>query len=239
MNALAKILFRIVAPLKYRHQCRFNITVKISSKSTFEGMSQLHPHVKFHGHLGYGSYIGSYSSLSAIIGRFTSIAPYVRCNNGVHPYKIPFVSTAPCFYSPNNNHNQNGSSFATRKVFNDVVYSDPECQVAVTIGNDCWIGEGAFIVGGITISDGAIVLAHAVVTKDVPPYAIVGGVPARIIGYRYDDETINFLLKVKWWENTPDWFNEHWQLLSDMTKFKEYYNKKGIFEQDENDSLAV
>lgn len=60
------------------------------------------------------------------------------------------------------------------------------------IGSDCWIGTGVFLVGGIVIGNGAVVLAGAVVTKDVPPYAIVGGVPARILRYRYDEETINF-----------------------------------------------
>ena len=101
-------------------------------------------------------------------------------------------------------------------------------SIAVEIGNDVWIGEGAFLVGGITIEDGAVILAHAVVTKDVPPYAIVGGVPARIIKYRYDEETIAFLLRVKWWNNSIDWFQQNWRLLTDIEKLKEYYTHKHI-----------
>lgn len=69
----------------------------------------------------------------------------------------------------------------------------------VTIGNDVWCGNGAIIMPGVTIGDGAVVGAHAVVTKDVPPYAIVAGNPARIIRKRFDDETIAALLKNPWW----------------------------------------
>ena len=73
------------------------------------------------------------------------------------------------------------------------------------------------------IHDGAVVLANAVVTKDVPSYAIVGGVPAKIVGYRYDEETIIFLNKIKWWNNNPEWFEKNWKLLCDIDKLKGYY----------------
>ena len=69
-------------------------------------------------------------------------------------------------------------------------------------------------------------LAGAVVTKDVPPYAIVGGVPAKIIRYRYDEETIAFLLRIKWWDMPEDWLKENWRLLNDMDKLKAYIQKQ-------------
>jgi acetyltransferase-like isoleucine patch superfamily enzyme len=69
----------------------------------------------------------------------------------------------------------------------------------VIIGNDVWIGAGCFIKGGVTIGDGAVIAAHAVITKDVPAYAIVGGVPARVIKYRFDEAMIAELLELKWW----------------------------------------
>jgi acetyltransferase-like isoleucine patch superfamily enzyme len=70
----------------------------------------------------------------------------------------------------------------------------------VVIGHDVWLGSGAIIMSGVTIGDGAVVAAHALVTKDVPPYAIVGGNPARIIRYRFDPETIAGLLDIAWWD---------------------------------------
>ena len=102
-----------------------------------------------------------------------------------------------------------------------------ESKGGVNIGNDCWIGQHVFIVGGVTIGDGAVVYAGAVVTKDVPPYAIVGGVPARIIRYRYDQETIDWLLRIKWWEHDIEWFEENWELLNDINKLKQYYHYDG------------
>jgi acetyltransferase-like isoleucine patch superfamily enzyme len=70
----------------------------------------------------------------------------------------------------------------------------------VTIGHDVWVGSGAIIMSGVVVGHGAVVAAHAVVTKDVPPYAIVGGNPAKIIRYRFDEETIASLLEARWWD---------------------------------------
>lgn len=70
----------------------------------------------------------------------------------------------------------------------------------IIIGNDVWIGYEAVIMSGVTIGDGAIIATRAVVTKDVPPYTVVGGVPARRIRQRFTDETVAALLKIKWWD---------------------------------------
>ena len=70
----------------------------------------------------------------------------------------------------------------------------------IVIGNDVWIGYEAVILAGVTIGDGAVIGARAVVTKDVPPYAIVGGVPARVIRSRFTEETVKALLRLKWWD---------------------------------------
>lgn len=74
----------------------------------------------------------------------------------------------------------------------------------IVIGNDVWIGYEAVIMSGVTIGDGAIIGTRAVVTKDVPPYTIVGGVPAKPIRKRFDDATVERLIKLRWW----DWEHE-------------------------------
>ena len=74
----------------------------------------------------------------------------------------------------------------------------------IALGNDVWIGYEAVILAGVTIGDGAIIGARAVVTRDVPPYAIVGGVPARLIRRRFDDATIEALLDLRWWDWEPE-----------------------------------
>ncbi len=72
------------------------------------------------------------------------------------------------------------------------------------VGNDVWIGQDATILPGVHIGDGAIIAARAVVAKDVPAYAIAGGNPARILRMRFDEKTVALLLKLKWWDFSPD-----------------------------------
>lgn len=76
----------------------------------------------------------------------------------------------------------------------------PQSKGDVIIGNDVWIGRDAMIMSGVTIGDGAVVAARSVVTKDVPPYALVAGVPAKLVRMRFDDATIEYLLELKWWD---------------------------------------
>lgn len=225
LNKLKQLASIFILRIKLRKVCRIAYSSNITKRTICEGMNQIFGQTFFDGYLGYGSYIGNNVNLSAIVGRFCSIAPFVRCNSGTHPYQAPFVSTAPCFCTTNPSRIQNGGSFANRDIFVQNKYIDSQQEIAIKIGHDCWIGEGAFIVGGVEIGNGAVVLAHAVVTKDVPAYAIVGGVPAKVIDYRFDDETIAFLQKVEWWNNSQEWFRENWELLCNIENLKTYYNK--------------
>ncbi len=120
------------------------------------------------------------------IGSFVSIAENVIIAPSEHP--LDKLSTSPYFYL-----------LSGLKTIDDPKTITSPCN----IGNDVWIGDNAFIKGGITIGDGAVVAAGAVVTKDVPPYAVVGGVPAKVIKYRFDEQTISKLIELKWWE-LPD-----------------------------------
>lgn len=86
----------------------------------------------------------------------------------------------------------------------------------IEIGNDVWIGYKAVILAGVKIGDGAIIGAHSLVTADVPPYAVVGGNPARLIKKRFDDRDIERLLRIRWWDWPPEKLTRHVQLLTGL-----------------------
>ena len=161
--------------------------------------------------LGNFSYVSNNSCLvNVTIGNFCSIGPYVQVGLAPHPSRI-FVSTYPAFYS---NCNEGCPlSFLEDKTFDDSV---PK----TCIGNDVWIGSNAIIPGGIDIGTGAIVAAGSVVMKDVPPYAVVGGNPAKVIRYRFSEEQIKALLESEWWDWPIEKIRQHADDFSDVENFQ-------------------
>jgi len=157
--------------------------------------SQISENVKIAGPCQIGNcefsdytYIGSNAVISLTkIGKFCSIGPNFFCGYGIHPTNG--LSTSPAFYS---NKNQCGISFSTENKIDE--------NLPITIGNDVFIGMNVTVLDGITIGDGAIIGAGAIVSKDIPPYAIAVGAPIKIIKYRFDQTTIDELLKIKWWD---------------------------------------
>ena len=127
-----------------------------------------------------------------VIGKFCSIACGTRflMNSANHALDSLSTYVFPIFYEEWDHGMEVAEAWDRR---GDIV-----------IGNDVWIGYEAVILSGVTIGDGAIVAARSVVTKDVPPYTIVGGVPARTIRRRFDQETIDALLELRWWDWPPE-----------------------------------
>lgn len=166
--------------------------------------------------IGSYSYVTQNSILNLTqIGRFCSIGPYFICGYGDHP--TDFVSTSPVFFS---NMKQCGISFTDKKLFNE--------NKDIIIGNDVWIGARVFVRDGVKIGNGAIIAAGAVVVKDIPDYAIVGGVPARIIRFRFSNDQIKELQRIQWWNWPKDELQKAQPYFAqkDMLSFINYAKQK-------------
>lgn len=133
--------------------------------------------------IGRFSYLNAYTQIegNTTIGRYCSIG--INCLIGAEEHPTQFLSTSP-------------------SVYQHIPGAQPNGQALTSIGNDVWIGAHVIIKRGLKIGNGAVIGAGAVVTKDVPPYAMVGGVPAKILRFRFDKETINTLESLNWW-NLP------------------------------------
>lgn len=142
----------------------------------------------------------------ASIGKFCSVATRVTVGPGKHPTE--YVSSHPAFYS---------STQPLAKTYSKTDIFIPFKRTH--IGHDVWLGQNALIMDGVNIGTGAVVAAGAVVTKDVPEYAIVAGVPAKIIRFRFDEELRQKILQTKWWDKSDAWFNNNVKLFSDPNEF--------------------
>lgn len=145
-----------------------------------------------------GAFCYSWSRLEMVgaVGRYVSIAAGVRFGQTEHAPE--WVSTSSFTYDPGFIWGTFAEQVGQR--FTPHPLPSAKKRGPITIGNDVWIGEAAYIRGGVCIGDGAIVGTHAMVTKDVPPYAVVGGNPARILRMRFTDPIIARLQALRWWE---------------------------------------
>ena len=176
--------------------------------SVFEGCNRIGQRSSFGGTLGYCSYIGRDSDIHATVGRFCCISDRVNTISGTHPTD-GFVSVHPVFYST---HRQSGISYVNENLFHEILVNPIDKKAPVYIGNDVWIGGHVKFRGGVKVGNGAIIGAGSVVTKDVPDYAIVAGVPAKIIRFRFPPQVIAALLESRWWDY--DLTHLHWQNIN-------------------------
>ncbi|WP_289040660.1 CatB-related O-acetyltransferase [uncultured Zobellia sp.] len=163
--------------LSLRRNCKIAKTAKVYAFSKISNTE-----------IGDFSYISFRCTINGCtMGKFCSIASGVKIGLGNHP--IDFLSTSPLFYTPNNP--------LRYKIIKETTF--PENQ-PVHIGHDVWVGTNVVILDGVRIGNGAIIGANSIVTKDVPPYTIVGGVPAKTIKNRFSNDIINVLENLKWWQ---------------------------------------
>jgi acetyltransferase-like isoleucine patch superfamily enzyme len=143
--------------------------------------------------IDYLSSIGRYSKIvHSKIGKYCAISWNTTINAVGHPSNHLTISAFP--YAP---------------YVGNFVHERKQDYQKVIIKNDVWIGANSVIMPGVTIGNGAIIGAGAIVTKDVPDYAIVGGIPAEIIKYRFSEDIIKRLLELKWWDLDPEIIKEH------------------------------
>ena len=218
-NILKKILFRCKNAGK-KVRCKSHCQISVNSQ--FEGHNFIDEWTKFDGYIGLGSYIGKNSKIYGRVGRYTSISGNVAVVNGMHPTSV-IASTHPAFYSKKN---PVQFHFGCKEKFKEFRYADEADKMEVVIGNDVWIGYGVILLAGITIGDGAVIAAGSVVTKDVKPYTIVGGVPAKLIRNRFSDEETDILIRGKWWERGEEWITEHYDDFESVARLTECMKKE-------------
>lgn len=210
-----KRLIKIFRIKVKRKKIYFMEKANIDKSAKFEGQNKIGMKSWFEGYMGYGTYIGDDCIIKAKIGKYCSIGHKVTVLTGTHP-SHKFVSTHPMFFSLEK---QNGGTYVKEPKFKEKVYFDEKKGYGVIIGNDVWIGYGVTIMGGCKIGDGAIIASGALVREDVKPYTIVAGQPAKIIGQRFTNAQIEWLLDFKWWNRDENWISKNVDKFEDIEKF--------------------
>ena len=206
----------------------FKMTRSPNDEKIFQPVAGKEENVVTYGRGSYGG--GSITfhheaTANVLVGRFCSLAAAITfLIGGNHPLKN-VVSTSPLDIGG-----------VVKGVFGEVrpklsplpnVRHNPR---QIIIGNDVWTGRNVTIMGGVKIGTGAVIGANAVVAKDIPPYAIAVGNPARVIKYRFDEETIKKFLAVKWWNWDLEKIADNFPLMNDVEKFLETHYSPALEE---------
>lgn len=166
--------------------------------------------------LGDYTYLfGQNDVYNARIGKFNSIATGVRINPVQHPMRERAAAHHLTYRAAHYGLGPDDPSII-----------DWRLEKKVVTGHDVWIGHNAILMGGVTLGDGAVAAAGAVVTHDAAPYEIVGGVPARHMGWRYDAETIAALLRIRWWDWSHEQLRERLPEFNDVAAFVKKFDVK-------------
>ena len=143
--------------------------------------------------------------INCTVGAFTSISNNVVIGGASHP--MDWVSMSPVFYK--------GRDSVKKKFSNNIRKSD----LRTIVGNDVWIGESVLIKQGIKIGDGAVIGMGSIVTKDVEPYCVVAGNPAKVLKKRFNENIVELLISIKWWNFDDDKISRYAEFITDPNLF--------------------
>jgi len=210
---LNEIVLMIFKGCRFENRVTFDRNCRFEGKNFISSMTYLRDvEMGLFSYTGYGCYL-----IGVKVGRFTSIGPCVKTAIGTHPTRN-YVSTHPLFFSANP---PVGKALFAESRFKEVKFAiDERKKYSIEIGNDVWIGANVTIIDGVTIGDGAIIGAGSLVLKDVDPYSIVVGAPAKEVRKRFEKEEIEYLLKLKWWNKNEIWIRANAEKFDKIEKLQ-------------------
>jgi len=188
----------------------------INKETMLSGSNSIGPNsAVFSSKIGFGTYIGCDCNLSNCeIGNYSSIGNNIVVLANNHPVS-GFVSTHPAFHRATHPLMRSlDLSFSNYDLYPENKYTKDGVQVA--IGSDVWIGNDVKILSGLSIGDGAVIASGAIVTKDVLPYSISGGIPAKHLKFRFSEDKVKWLLNYKWWYLPKDTLKKNYELFSNI-----------------------
>ena len=210
---IAYFFINIYIRIIYPH-VRIGRGARVNIHAELEGYNKIERNSIFVGRMGKYSYIGADCLIFGEVGRFCSIGGNVCFLTSTHPVK-DFISTHPVFFSVKK---QSGRSFTKINRFNEYPKQEGH-KYSIEVGNDVYIGYGVIIIGPVTIGNGAVIGAGSVVTKNIPPYAIVVGNPAKVLRFRFDKEQIEYLEKTRWWDKDDEWLEANAEQFMSFDSF--------------------
>ena len=170
--------------------------------------------------IGDGCYLESVLLVGNVtVGRYTSLngpsSDFIAHINSIKIGSFCSIARGTMFQENLHDYDKITTYFIKQRIFKETPLIDSYSKGDIIVGNDVWIGAQCIILSGVTIGDGAVIAANSVVTKDVPPYAIVGGSPAKVIKYRFSEEIIKRLQDLKWWEWDIEKIKRNYHLFDD------------------------